>query len=64
MREKLRRTEKDVDDLRDQVREDQKSFVTHQHLEAVVEPLRRTLDGVQKDVKEILRVVAANRPKG
>lgn len=58
MKEKMRRLEKDVDELRRECARDQDKFVTHQHLEAVVDPMRRSLETVQKDVKEILRVVS------
>jgi len=54
MKEKLRRTEKDID----AIRSDNKDYVTHNHFDAVLGPLRRTLELVQKDVKEILRAVS------
>lgn len=60
MREKMRRMEKDFDELQEECRKDQDKFVTHQRLNDVVDPLRRTLDIVQKDVKEILRVVGSS----
>jgi hypothetical protein len=58
MKEKMRRMEKDIDELRKDCERDQEKFVTHQHLNAVVEPMRQSLETVQKDVKEILRVVS------
>lgn len=61
MKEKLRRVEVDLHELREEMREKEKEFVTHTHFEAVVEPMRRTLDTVQRDVKEILRAVSAPR---
>lgn len=54
MSEKVRRLEADVEGLR----KDQDDFVTYTHFNAVLDPIRRSLDVVQKDVKEILRVVA------
>lgn len=66
VREKVRRLEKDVEDqardFKDQVDcvlRDQKEFVTYGHLDAVVEPIKDTLNVVQKDVKEILRAVSS-----
>lgn len=59
MKEKLSRLEKDFDHLREECQRDSEKFVTHQHLDAVVEPMRHALEVVQKDVKEILRVVSA-----
>jgi len=56
MREKVRRIEKDVDELRDE----QKGYVTYRHFDSVVEPMKRTLELVQRDVKEILRAVSKN----
>lgn len=56
----MRRMEKDFDELQEECRKDQDKFVTHQRLNDVVDPLRRTLDIVQKDVKEILRVVGSS----
>ena len=65
MNEKVRRLEEDVrshkDDLKAAVA-DQDDFVTYTHFNAVVEPLRRTLENVQKDVKEILVAVSKNGP--
>lgn len=53
MKEKIRRIEADIAFIH----EDRKTYVTHEHFEAVVQPIKSTLDVVQKDVKEILRVV-------
>ena len=55
MREKVHRLTKDVEDLRRQ----QEQYVPFHHFEAVVEPMKRVLDTVQKDIKEILRAVSA-----
>lgn len=54
MKEKLRRLEKDFEELK----QEQKSYVTLPHFDAVITPLNRTLDTVQRDVKEILRAVS------
>jgi hypothetical protein len=66
MKEKLRRSEKDVDSLREEIADlrkdcekDSDRFVTHQHLTAVIGPIHRSIEMVQKDVKEILRVVSS-----
>lgn len=54
MREKVRRTEKDLEDLR----RDQKDFVTQKHFDTVLEPLKTAVVVIQKDIKEILRAVS------
>lgn len=54
MKEKLARVVSDVKDLRDE----QKEFVPFAHFEAVVEPLLTKLETVEKDIKELLRVVS------
>lgn len=59
MREKVRRLEKDIDQFRDETKEYTKEYVTQNHFKAVLDPLQRTLEMVQKDVKEILRAVAS-----
>ena len=56
--EKVRRLEEDLKALK----VEQNEFVTYKHLDAVVEPLRKTLDTVQEDVKEILRAVSKVAP--
>lgn len=57
MKEKVRRLEEDLHDMR----KDQKAYVTFQHFDAVIEPMRRTLENVQRDIKEILRAVSDRR---
>lgn len=54
MKEKVRALEKELDELR----EEQKHYVTFKHFDAVIEPMKKTLDNVQRDIKEILRVVS------
>lgn len=44
------------DDRKD-LREEQKNFVTINHFEAVIYPLRRAIETVEMDVKEILKAV-------
>jgi tryptophanase len=68
MREKVLRLERDISQQRDEHERDmdrleveRKDFVTHQHLDAVVEPMKRVLDTLTRDVKEILRVVSSHR---
>lgn len=56
MREKVMRLESDFRDFK----QDAKAFVTHEHFNAVLEPLKRTLEMVQRDVKEILRAVSTS----
>lgn len=61
MQEKIRRLEKDRDEEkqeREDLRKELDKYVTHSHFQAVIDPLRRTLELVQKDVKEILRAVS------
>ena len=55
MREKLARVVQDVKDLRDE----QKGLVPFAHFEAVIGPLTRTLQTLETDIKELLRVVSA-----
>lgn len=57
MKEKVARLESDIRDLR----EGQKEYVPFHHFEAVIEPMRRALDSLQKDIKEILRVVSSHQ---
>jgi hypothetical protein len=56
MSEKVRRVEEDLHELKD----GQKDYVTFHHFDAVIEPIKRTLELVQKDVKEILRAVSTS----
>lgn len=56
MSTKISRLEQDFQELRTE----QKDFVTMKHFDAVVEPLRQAMVAVQKDVKEILRAVSSN----
>lgn len=49
-----------TDDMK-QVREDQKELVSFEYFEAVIEPMRKVLDNVQQDIKEVLRAVSKNR---
>jgi truncated hemoglobin YjbI len=53
MKEKLRRLEDDIH----QVKKEQKEYVTFHHFDAVIDPMRRTLNEVQKDIKEVLREI-------
>ena len=48
--------EESKDDRRD-IRDEQKSFVTLSHFEAVVSPMRHALEVIEADIKEILRAV-------
>lgn len=60
MREKIRRVELDIELLRKDQSVEREKFVTYQHFDAVVEPLRRALESVQRDIKEILRAVSTH----
>lgn len=53
--EKLRRLEKDLEDLKDA----QKQFVTFNHFDIVLEPIKNSLKDVQHDVKEILHAITS-----
>jgi hypothetical protein len=53
-REKVRRLEDDVHELKDE----RTKFVTFTHFDAVIQPLRATLDSVQVDIKVLLKMVA------
>lgn len=54
MKEKLNRLQRDFEELR----EEQKDYVTMKHFDAVVEPIKLAITTMQKDVKEILRAVS------
>ncbi len=54
MKEKLRRLEKDFEEIK----LEQKAYVTMTHFDAVLAPLRDSLKLVEQDVKEILRAVS------
>ena len=53
MSEKVRRLESDLGEMQVQ----QKEYVTFHHFDAVILPISRSLDVLQRDVKEILREV-------
>jgi len=59
MKEKIRRLERDMDDLS----EERENYVTFKHFDAVIQPLVNTLEIVQKDVREILRAVSSQTSK-
>lgn len=44
-------------ELKDEVSEFQKHYVTHKHLDAVIPTLQKTLDEVRSDIKQLLMVV-------
>lgn len=48
-----------VQEIRAELKQEQKGLVTLQHFEAVVGPLRKTLDDVQVDTKVLLKLVSA-----
>jgi hypothetical protein len=54
MKEKVARAEKETENLRNSLND----YVTHKHFEAVIAPLRRTLDVMQSDIKEVLRALS------
>lgn len=51
LKEKVRRLERDLE-------KSEERYVTIAHFNAVVQPIREALDTLQKDVKEILSLVA------
>lgn len=53
MKEKVHRLEMDVQELKDH----EERFVTFTHFDAVILPLRQTLDSVQVDIKLLLKMV-------
>jgi hypothetical protein len=57
MREKVNRLENDVSELR----EGRDKFVTFTHFDAVILPLRNTLDSVQVDIKLLLKMIAKEK---
>ena len=57
--EKLRRIEKDIEGLQADFDSSKKEFVTFNHLDVVIEPMKNSLKDVQHDVKEILHVITA-----
>lgn len=57
-KEKIRRLEKEVDELRT----DQKAFVTYTHLSVVIEPMKTSLNSLERDVREILKQVSRPQP--
>jgi hypothetical protein len=71
-REKVRRLEEDVKSLETDLKESEKDFeeqirdvkrdreqyVTFKHFDAVILPLRTTLDNVQVDIKVLLKMVS------
>lgn len=48
-----------LDHIEKEIEKNEGRFVTLPHFDAVVEPIRKTLDAVQKDIKEILRAVVS-----
>lgn len=61
VKEKVRRLETDLHDMQ----RDQEKYVTFKHFDAVIQPLSKTLELVQRDVREILRAVSsAHQEKG
>lgn len=62
MKEKVRTLEARLDNAvlesrvdRKDLREEQKNFVTHSHLETVIAPIKELLSEVKVDTKDILR---------
>lgn len=57
LNEKVRRLEEDVHEMK----EERTSFVTFKHFDAVILPLRTTLDSVQVDIKVLLRMLSGKK---
>jgi hypothetical protein len=67
LKEKVRMLEKQADELESELKSHEKEdsllhekFVSFQHLETVLGPIEKSLEIVQKDIKEILRVVGTS----
>lgn len=57
LREKVRRTEEDFERFQQQQERQKENFVTFKHFDAVILPLRNTLDNVQLDIKVLLKMI-------
>lgn len=57
MNEKIRKLEKELES----VDGDRENYITFKHFEDVINPVRHTLDSLQKDIKQLLTILA-NRP--
>lgn len=57
MRTKVDKLERIVDHNSKQIEDMDDHFVSFKHFEAVIGPMRRTLEMVERDVKEILKAV-------
>lgn len=57
VKEKVNRLESDVRELQGANDRAHDTFVSYQHFNAVIEPIRKTLDNVQADIKEILGAI-------
>lgn len=57
IKEKVKRLEEDVHELKG----DTDKFVTFTHFDAVIMPLRNTLDSVQVDIKVLLKMISSHR---
>jgi septation ring formation regulator EzrA len=44
-------------ELKEEIEEIRRTYVTHRHLDAVIPALQRTLDEVRADIKQLLVVV-------
>lgn len=62
MSAKVSRLERDVAELRDLEKDQEKEFVTHVHLNAVLTPIGKALDRVQHDVSKILMMLVTPAP--
>lgn len=62
MRSRVQELEKRLDmveqDQKEQVKELQRDYVTHKHFDATVPPIRAMIEEIQKDIKQLLLMLA------
>lgn len=55
--QKMNSLEQDLKDFREDLDKKSESFVTHPHFSAVTGPLHQSINIIQKDIKEILKLI-------
>lgn len=63
LKEDLAGLRKDLHEIEVSIKQEHTRFVTLQHFDAVVNPLRQTMDNVQSDVKLLLRMIGNRNSK-
>lgn len=61
MKTKLNRMELDNLETRSDLKKLHEVYVTHQHFNAVMRPISDTLSAVQKDIKDLLKLVSGRK---